>query len=963
MRNISAEALAKLTQQQGGEPLNIIEVQWTQSVSYYYADRTIREFSIKGAILSLSNLENVINISGSSSSQSISITLNDTDGSIKTIYNNNDFHKRPVKIYQWFTGLHFTDKFLIFQGEINSPIVWKESDRTISFEVVSRLEDAEAGYSPEEGEFASIPDELIGKAWPLPFGTCLHVPALRLDSIPTGASLDANIATDYSIDQQGTELGKNIIELAGLAQLCFITALSAYSSAYSVDSGTFDGSMSADEYRQLGDQFTDKGNKYLAEMAKAQMDLANLFAERNRQKKKQKSFLRIAGGECYPQGTPLTARIAGVKHTGVMAGGNFIVDTITHPNLETTDTGSSIETIPVTNSITTGGQDVVQKVGFAWVPAGKVFILESALPVRYIVAMLPVTIINVWAERSYDGARILTQVPTTYYSISTQSFGAVVATIITFLRPLSHLNEGWDDSIFVDLQSPIGPNTVDIIQWLIGTYSNLGVDAASFAAVRERVSPFPSNFCLFDRQNIVQLLSDIVYQARCAIWLNNGIFYLRYLVDEPTPVETFSESDVQLETLEIHHTETEELVTKLVASYKTNYAQDTDFKIILRNNVPKYGTHQKEINWYIYNHPNFVDLAATFWIIRESNTWKTLLFRTPIHKLRVETFDAITINFGSNYSHIGSIVGIVISVKFDSEKLELEFEVWLPVRLGEMTKYNFAWPVDSTVNVYPDNLQYAGSQGPGELTNGDLDSANGACQSGVEVKFIKNNKRRKVHHGNENPGTRNLEGTVVLRPAVGGLDVTEPPPSNYNYRQYRVDSLITERTNPPQTVPAKITGVPISQKYPVEMYTRGLSNPPSKGFATQVDPSVIEILEIDTWVMVSIMSWSVYEDEKLKTYSATYFLPSKSKPGVYAGKVVSGSGSLYTVNVFKKGVDQPPESVPKVRQLQIDPADTVPANTWCIVGEGTKAAVPATEFEPGSPAEKEYFMQVPVWLE
>lgn len=83
MRNISAAGLATLAERHGNEPITIIEVDWVVGGTSTYADRTVG--SIPGRIVELGDLDNVINVSGSSGSQELSVTLDDTDGTIKGI--------------------------------------------------------------------------------------------------------------------------------------------------------------------------------------------------------------------------------------------------------------------------------------------------------------------------------------------------------------------------------------------------------------------------------------------------------------------------------------------------------------------------------------------------------------------------------------------------------------------------------------------------------------------------------------------------------------------------------------------------------------------------------------------------------------------------------------------------------------------------------------------------------------
>jgi hypothetical protein len=67
--------------------------------------------------------------------------------------------------------------------------------------------------------------------------------------------------------------------------------------------------------------------------------------------------------------------------------------------------------------------------------------------------------------------------------------------------------------------------------------------------------------------------------------------------------------------------------------------------------------------------------------------------------------------------------------------------------------------------------------------------------------------------------------------------------------------------------------------------------------------------------------------------------------GGFPGKVLSGSGTSYQVAVYEAGLSSAPITR-TVTQLSILATESIPANTWTLVGKvGTS-----------------YFMQVPVWL-
>jgi hypothetical protein len=73
----------------------------------------------------------------------------------------------------------------------------------------------------------------------------------------------------------------------------------------------------------------------------------------------------------------------------------------------------------------------------------------------------------------------------------------------------------------------------------------------------------------------------------------------------------------------------------------------------------------------------------------------------------------------------------------------------------------------------------------------------------------------------------------------------------------------------------------------------------------------------------------------------------------YPGSVVSKNGDgTYLVDIFPYGLNDKPFRLHMVKQLMIDPTDTIPEGTWCFVFPVRNASNDAST----------YYMQVPVWL-
>ena len=181
MRTVTPPLQAKLNQKLGTEPILLVEIEWVEGSPIMYSDQ-----KIDGAdypypiILEMGGFDTSMMLSGASDSLTLNLTLDDIDGHLKDIYLNNDVHKRPAKVYLTYKGLNLTDKTLLFKGEIVTPFEWDEGKRSLSFTLLSKLEETEAGFSMEEGDFPNIPEEALGKAWPLVFGQVCHVPAVQI---------------------------------------------------------------------------------------------------------------------------------------------------------------------------------------------------------------------------------------------------------------------------------------------------------------------------------------------------------------------------------------------------------------------------------------------------------------------------------------------------------------------------------------------------------------------------------------------------------------------------------------------------------------------------------------------------------------------------------------------------------------------------------------------------------------
>ncbi len=725
MRNFTPQTETQILKQFGTEPMIVIAVDWVQDGNVtFYTDRAITGQPVEGRILDISILDNVFNLEDNSDSKEISLTLDDSDEVLKDIINNNDIHGRPVSVFHWDASTPIADRALLFSGVINSPIIWDEGDRTLKLTVLSKLEDAEFGFSLDEAlGIANQPLNLQGKAWPLCFGTVTNVPALRLTDVVEG-KLESSVGIrDFTLVPKYNYLVN--------CSKCY-TCLEG--SNFDIDT-----LVSANTFRPC----PNCNRRVCVAIRKLELQITA-------QTRLQFSEVRISGAARFPQGIVITLKIDEALFTGFFDGttaepsSKFIINRREHAkfsdigatnatsvvntinseidNLIDTNCGPTVDDrIDVTTicdgiPLDTDGLPQKQAKGVtdfwrvfnAWPTAGLQFIqpgarvvLATAADVAYVCNLVPSTnIIRVKANKRIGQSTRLVDVPDSFWSTRTVDFGSYDTTEIVFSKLLSEIDEEWEDDIFVTLESSEGPDIVEVIKFLINKYTNFTINTASFNSVQVDLTGWEANFALLERGNILTLLTDIAFQARCALYIKNNEIFIQFLAKRATPVDLILESDVENNSLSLGHTDTEDLVTKFVANWTDDYAAKEQVQTILRFNIGKYGLKEREFDFFIYNDEEMVKAAALFWTIRKSQIWRRLRFKTPINKLQLETFDNIEVRF--NDFSPNDILAHIQQASYDSSDYSISFDCWTPVRSGEQSEFNFAFPEDVDITtVFP----------------------------------------------------------------------------------------------------------------------------------------------------------------------------------------------------------------------------------------------------------------------
>jgi hypothetical protein len=748
MRTLTANAEAKLTQNTGTEWLVVLEVEWVDGGSVYYSDQ---EFAgTEPRVISMGGFDTSMTLQGSSDTQELSIVLDDTDGELREIYKDIDVHKRPARVYLVEKSLTLADKIIVFKGELVTPIQWDEQQRTFSFNVLSKLDSVQVGFSMEEGDFPNIPDEALGKAWPLAFGQVCHLPAVKVRAPRRGYLLGEGVGIhDFTLDTRICQAVK--IQCPSQSTGCQVSYTQGPNNTWGGQSVATHGPDLECVNRRFG-------------------EICRLKDLRDQQEAYEYNTLNIYNGVNFPQGEKVTIVIDGGKFTGIFSGNLFSVISREHPELATfneqkcrnipnfgygqraayieyqgvvgsgstpqggwriqdygTGGGKSVVWSPTGNSIRYVAQqdeagafrsceealtgtatgmiggpkdsweyyDSLEESSFFFAPPGSEVYLEGEDEILYIVSLLPGTVDGVAAYRTAsNGFRYLTAVPESNYTVYETDYDGYQVVEVELSKQLSLLNDQWEDDIYVSFTSSVGPNPCDIIEWLVDKYTNLTVDATSFASVKAKLTKYPTNFYLTTRPDVYNVINDIAYQSRCAVYIRNDVVYIRYLSEEPSSERTISESDILSGSFTEFLSETEDVYTTHNITWKKGGAAvrddlEAERKLILKYNVTKYGTVEDEWDYYCLNLYDLVLKTGTFWLIRKANSWRKARFRLPFKHLDLDVGDCITLDV----ERFSAPVKVVIeSMQLNPDEYTIDVECWTPIRSGEDEAYFWAWP-------------------------------------------------------------------------------------------------------------------------------------------------------------------------------------------------------------------------------------------------------------------------------
>lgn len=714
-----------LAKQFGNEPLLILMIDWGVGVgTKYYSEKTI-DPDIMGRIQRIDDLSITRQNDNYGAIGQFNIELDDWDKHFWFIMNTTNLEGKKVTVYQAFDGMDRADWLVLFIGNVVGPINWSEGQHVLSFGVFSN-------YGGDNLFGMIIPDftdpntpaitpnsveiqdpSSIGKFVPIVFGNTICTPAVRVASGMSSSTM-GNLHFDDALYNEDltSYVSQTVLVQDGYKFPQFEEFIA-----------NIGGVRCRGQFGPLG-----SSTFYISEH-NVPIDLANAATYRD------------TGDPDYYEPTVCwinTDQILVEKwvlffdpHAGFIANYctaqdgqkcTFVLPfTRQYPNYSSGNPPGPF--IMLLNGVT--ALQATAKYSYKWpaligqnyyevwdIPPGSDFSVEAADV--YIANYIPSTTIKaVYAYRNIktyvlnpvtgeykqkSSKRTLCPVPSSYYTKNlTYNFNGIPMSAIIFDRSLSsYPDQEWEDEIFIVQSAPVGPNTSDIIKWLIQTWTpSISIDLTSFNAVKTAITKYPSNFPLLSQKKTLDICREIAWQARCALTIYNNTAYLTYLSAVPTPVSTVETPDIQYKSIDVTYTDSERMYTSITGKYRFNWTAD-ELKTYYKNNTDKYGL--KEVTWdfFIYNNIDYVTKSLKFWGRYYSESWKKMKLNSFLNALQLDLFDSAQFTFPTDYPMgLTTFKGLVEEWDYNSESFLVNMMIWTCILAGTIVEDTTFWLDDS----------------------------------------------------------------------------------------------------------------------------------------------------------------------------------------------------------------------------------------------------------------------------
>lgn len=667
----------------------------------WLADKTVGNAysGIVGKIVNCSPVESVMRLDkGGGGAGQVTVVLDNTDNEMEYV-KLNEYIFTPVSFRQYFYSRALngtiTDRGYVdlYTGHITTPVKWNEKDRTVTLTIAQSIKSSEAGYAIEDilGKTNSDVIRLLGQPLPMIFGHVYHSPCTRITLNPTIWTKEGFGLVDKTIDRQIAKLQSQIQVINPIYDF----GTESVSAPFQI---VGDWTPSPEAEAQLQAALAAQ-----AQNAKIQQDINNLMAEKTNQ-------IRLAGSGNVP--LQLSAKLNSSPGDCKFRVDNLVFD----GHLS----AGALEGTMHRQTVKGPGETFQQWIaeGFKWIRAGSRVQIISPYDVYYCASTTPGTVNQVWAKRSVGGEGMLCPVPASWYRI--EAIG--VMTCVVLNMPLSsrdwlleqqrihfenlygkylpiHVNQpfDWEEDLWVEFTGSIGPNPVDIIEWLLQTFSpghNLNIDKSGYSDgyASGRFAAFPMNFMIAVKEDCIKLIQDIAYQCNSIIYMREDELWLRFLPIGGMSTYDIVQSDILYGSLSIETSNIDEIYTRAIATCRVDYSPYFDKPVTLRatHNIAKYGTITDSHDYFAYTSPSAVDHVMSYWLALNSDVRLRISMQVMPWHIGIESLDYVNTPYG---------FGVVYSAQYDSASNtnNLVIDIYPALAIGAM-HVNTYWPDYVTVD-------------------------------------------------------------------------------------------------------------------------------------------------------------------------------------------------------------------------------------------------------------------------
>lgn len=719
-RNITNDTALRLVADAGQDPFPVVKLTLGTEVHWFSdRDQTQDGLVLEGRIKDIGPLHTDIRIDKSGRSvgsvATVDLVLLDEDKALLALLDANDFQGANVTLYQWFTGQVQADLLVALKGRIEVAPVWSEKDRTLTITAETPRRVNPVPFAPTEADGLDVDLDHLGNTWPMCFGRPSDVPAVLVKDAPRGTLVQDMTQSGQIEDQDGiaVEVATNVFEIDNPDEDFpqGVTTLVKVADEYMT--GTFDGNVLTVTQRRV--------NHYTGIAVSGTG--AEITVPAGVRCAGQYITIRSPGVESpySPDigaviGTTALAQYSSVLGSPIAVGSAKFIGYCYRQVGRTCYIWNGNANYVIENAVADVNKYPNDPVdGARWVhKAGSPVVVASVNPV-WIVNSIPsdrVIRVRSYRQVTHDdhsgfSQNRLVKVPTAIYTVDLNNSDYNGATTLTMDEFLSDRESGWSDELFVTVESSQGSNTARVIKYLLDSHSEgtMTTDSVSFAAVATKLAKYPSHFAILTQSDVLDLVGDIAWQARCGLVWNGESAKITYLSEEPTSqAMDLTDDNVGDGTIDLTTTPIEDVVTVFSVEWKPNYSDRKPKKLLYRTNVARYGKREQKYSFWIYQHRKCVKKSADFWSARLGRLWR----KAEAEHWGLEGLALDPLDYGrwQVNEFLAPVRGLVTETKFQDQAFTA-FCATLPIEAGTLTQSSHFWADDSG-DTAPSVSSYAG---------------------------------------------------------------------------------------------------------------------------------------------------------------------------------------------------------------------------------------------------------------